>query len=121
MQVKPIGQPNLFQGYKNILKTAWKKGKLPSVKKGLYGDTLTLHNVSLEHLKPHSKGGKTITSNLALASQDKNNARGCNPLKDFLSKERAESYLVQFKDIKIKDFDGNEYIESIRKTLEGLL
>ena len=120
MQLKPIQQPT-FDGYKSQLKTLWKRGKLKSVTHGLYGDILTKENVSLEHLKPHSKGGKTITSNLALASQDKNNARGCNPLKDFLSKERAESYLVQFKDIKIKDFDGNEYIESIRKTLEGLL
>lgn len=121
MQVKPIGQPNLFQGYKNILKTAWKKGKLPSVVRGLYGDTLTLNNVSLEHLKPHSKGGRTILSNLALASQDKNNARGCRPLKEFLTKEMTEKYLKQFENIKTKDFNGNKYIEMLRKTFEELL
>jgi hypothetical protein len=122
MLVKPIGQPTeLFKGYKSQIKTLWRKGKLKSVVRGLYGDILTKDNLSVEHLKPHSKGGRTVLSNLALASQDKNNARGCNPLKDFLTKEMAEKYLKQFENIRRKNFNGNQYIVMLRKTFEELL
>ena len=42
---------------------------MPSVKYGLYGGELNIDNVSLEHLKPHSWGGKTEWGNLALAEK----------------------------------------------------
>lgn len=121
MEIRPIGKPSLFQGYKSQIKTLWRKGKLKSVVCGLYGDILTKDNLSVEHLKPHSQGGRTVLSNLALASQDKNNARGCKPLKDFLTKEMAEKYLKQFENIRRKNFNGNQYIKMLRKTFEELL
>jgi 5-methylcytosine-specific restriction endonuclease McrA len=120
MKVKPILQPT-FNGYNSILKTLWKRGKLPSVKRGLYGDILTKDNLSLEHLKPHSQGGKTSLSNLALASKKKNNFRNSKPLKDFLTKEMIENYLNQFKNIHARGFSGNKYIEMLRKTFKELL
>lgn len=120
MKVKPILQPT-FNGYSSILKTLWKRNKLPSVKRGLYGDILTKDNLSLEHLKPHSQGGQTVLNNLALASKDKNNLRNSKPLKDFLTQEMVENYLKQFKNIYARGFSGKKYIEMLRKTFEELI
>ena len=122
MLIKPIGQPTeLFKGYKSPLKTLWRRGKLKTVVRGLYGDILTQENLSVEHIKPHCQGGRTIMSNLALASQDKNNARGCSPLKEFLTMEQAKQYLDQFKGIRVKNFNGDKYIEKLQKLFEVLL
>lgn len=111
--------PN-FQ-YSSPLKTLWRKGKLPSVKYGFYGDVLTQKNVSLEHLQAHSKGGKTNLTNLVLASKAKNNARGNDAIGDYLEVNNLVRYLKQFKDIRIKDFDGNKYIAGVLATLGGLI
>lgn len=119
VQGVPPYNPN-FQ-YSSPLKTLWRKGKLPSVKYGFYGDVLTQKNVSLEHLKAHSKGGKTNLTNLVLASKAKNNARGNESIKDYLTVENVVRYLKQFKDIRIKDFDGNKYIAGVLATLGGLI
>ena len=81
---------------------------------------LDLHEYEGEHLKPHSKGGKTALSNLVLASKQKNQARGNADIRNFANKETIIKYLSQFIDIKIKDFDGNKYINGIIKTLTNL-
>ena len=107
-------------GYSHKLKTLYKQGKLPIVY-GFYGGLLTKDTVTLEHLKPHSKGGRTTLQNLVLATAKNNQNRGNKPLKDFLNPEKMEQYLNQFKDIKIKKFDGNKYIEMIRKTVGELI
>lgn len=118
VQMQPYN-PN-FQ-YSSPLKTLWRKGKLPSVTHGFYGDVLTQKNLSLEHLKAHSKGGKTNLANLVLASKAKNNARGNDSINGYLDVKNVVRYLAQFKDIKLKDFDGNNYIAMIIKTLGGLI
>jgi hypothetical protein len=118
IQGVPPYNPN-FQ-YSSPLKTLWRKGKLP-VKYGFYGDILTQKNVSLEHLKAHSKGGKTNLANLVLASKEKNNARGNDAIDSYLDIKNVIRYLAQFRDIKLKDFDGNKYIAGIVATLGGLL
>ena len=118
VQGVPPYNPN-FQ-YSSPLKTLWRKGKLP-VKYGFYGDVLTQKNVSLEHLQAHSKGGKTNLANLVLASKVKNNARGNDAIDGYLDVKNVMRYLAQFKDIKIKDFDGNKYIAGIVATLGGLI
>lgn len=92
---------------------------MPQVKRGLYGDILTKDNVSLEHLKPHSEGGKTVLSNLALASKRQNSARGAKPLKEVLNWEMVNEYLSQFN-FRIKGFNGPKYADMIRKTVEDL-
>lgn len=111
---------NINFQYSSPLKTLWRKGKLP-VKYGFYGDILTQKNVSLEHLKPHSKGGKTNLANLVLASKTKNQARGNDAIDGYLDVKTVIRYLAQFKDIKLKDFDGNKYIAGILATLGGLI
>lgn len=119
VQGVPLYNPN-FQ-YSSPLKTLWRKGKLPSVKYGFYGDVLTQKNLSLEHLKAHSKGGKTNLTNLVLASKAKNQARGNDAIDDYLEVNNLVRYLKQFKDIRIKDFDGNKYIAGVLATLGGLI
>lgn len=120
MIIQPIPPNSPTFGYSNQLKTLYRKGKLP-VKYGFYGDRLTQKNVSLEHLLPHSKGGKTELSNLVLATKENNNNRGTEPIKNYITPKNLTRYLKQFIGIKLKDFNGNEYIAQILKTLEGLL
>lgn len=120
--ITPIN-PN-FQisfGYHSPLKTLYLKGKLPTVKKGFYGDVLTPKTVSLEHLQPHSKGGKTELNNLVLASKRKNRARGNDDIADYLDEKCIIEYLLQFIRIKLPNFDGNEYIQGIIKKIGDLL
>ena len=118
MKIQPIQQSPTFQ-YNSPLKTLWRKGKLP-VKYGFYGDRLTQKNVSLEHLKPFSKGGKTELNNLVLASKQKNQDRGNADIRDFANIETIIKYLSQFIDVKTNDFDGNKYINGIIITLRKI-
>lgn len=102
------------------LKQLWDKGRLPSVKFGFYGDLLTKENISREHLKPASKGGRRFVTNIVLASKPKNNGRGNRDIRFYCIPDVAKQYLEQFKNIKIKGFDGNEYIRQIKLTLKKL-
>lgn len=120
MKIEPIKPQEPTFGYSNQLKTLYKKGKL-SVKYGFYGDELNKKNVTLEHLLPISQGGKTQLKNLVLASANKNQERGVRPLKSMLNWENVGRYLEQFKDVKIKDFNGNEYIQLILQTIKELI
>ena len=119
MKIQPIQQNSHSFGYSHPLKTLYIKGKLP-VKYGFYGDRLTKKNVSLEHLKPFSKGGKTELNNLVLASKQKNQDRGNADIRNFANKETIIEYLSQFIDVKINDFDGNKYINGIIITLRKI-
>ncbi len=107
-------------GYSHQLKTLYKKGQLP-IKYGFYGGRLNPRNCTLEHLVCHSQGGKTELSNLVLATKENNNNRGTQPIKNFITPKNLTRYLKQFIGIKLKDFNGNEYIAQILKTLEDLL
>lgn len=117
---KPVPYPITFQ-YHNILKTQYLKGNLKEVKYGIYGDKLTKKTVSLEHIVPKSKGGKTELYNLALASQRMNNARGNKPIKDFLTAENLTRYIEQFMNIKIPEFDGVKYVKELLKSINKAL
>lgn len=119
MKIQPLN--NTAFGYSHPLKTAWKRGQIPQVKRGFYGEKLTQRNVSLEHLLPISQGGKTQLNNLVLATKEANNARGDKPLSEFINYKAMGQYLDQFKNIKIKGFNGNKYIEMILKTVGGLV
>lgn len=114
MQVQAVS----FKSYNSILKTAWKQGKLPTVTKGIYGNILTPDNLSLEHIIPHSLGGATRLNNLMLAERTANAQRGVKPLMEVISYEQLMDYLKQFIGIKIKRFNGDEYIREILKTVE---
>ncbi len=125
MKIQPIFKktqtPQPSFGYSHFLKTMYKRGQLPQVKRGFYGEVLNLKNVSLEHLDPISKGGKTELKNLVLAHKDINNKRGDKPLNEFINFKAMANYLEQFKNIKVNGFDGNKYIAMILETVGGLL
>ena len=111
--------PINFQ-HKWDVKTMWKKGQLPTVKYGFYGDELTIRNCTVEHLLPISKGGKTKMPNLVLASAANNQARSNFDITEFADPETAKQYLKQFEGIKKKNFNGNTYIRLIKETLKKL-
>lgn len=119
MNINPINTASLISfGYSSILKTLFREGEMPTVKRGIYGNLINKDNVSLEHLRPHSKGGKSILSNYALAERTANSARGNRPLAEFLTKEMLEKYLEQFNFKISGKFNGFQYQEMIRKTCE---
>lgn len=109
-----------FTGTPSSLKSYFKKGLLPSVKYGLYGDKITKSNFSIEHIVPRSYGGKTELSNLAIASKARNGIRSNFPIKDYLVPAKAIKYLLQFKDINLPNLNGNKYIADILELLHRL-
>lgn len=111
---------NISFGYSSPLKTLFKKGKLPTVTKGFYGGTLTKSNVSLEHLIPHSYGGKTDLSNLVLATKENNSRRSNLPIKAFINVQQVREYLEQFSGVLIGNLRGEDYIKKIIKTLKSM-
>ena len=120
-----IGAYGITFGYHSVLKDLFREDKLPSVKFGLYGDKLTKENVSLEHLVPHSKNGKSKLHNFTLASKHKNSLRSNDDIRKFLTPEMAKKYLDQFVDVetvskKGTKFNGNNYIDMIKNTLKTL-
>lgn len=108
-------------GHKHPLKTLFKKGQFPQVKKGFYGENIDGDTVSLEHLQPVSKGGKTTYGNLVLANKHSNSLRGNSPLGEFINFKAMGEYLAQFVDVKVQGFDGNKYIAGIVKKVGTLL
>ena len=113
-------QSSISFGYSSPLKTEFKKGRLPSVKFGFYGDKLDISNVSLEHVKAKSKGGLSVISNYVLASKRMNNLRGNDDLINYFNPKTAQEYLEQFWDIKIGKMSGREYVKLIVKTINEL-
>ena len=109
-----------FNGYKNVIKTVWKQGKMPTVTRGIYGNELTLNNISLEHIKPYSLGGKTTLDNLFLADKAENLNRGVKPINECITYKQLFLYLTQFLDVKIKGFNGNDYIIRIIRKIAQL-
>lgn len=125
MKIQPLNKfkkspQNVTFGYSSPLKTMFLKGELP-VKYGFYGDRLNSKNVSLEHLLPRSKGGKTELSNLVLASKEKNQIRGNQPISRYINLEAMQTYINQFKNVKVKDFNGNKYVKDLLQTITRLL
>lgn len=110
-------QSVVFQSH---LKNLFKKGKLPSVKRGLYGEKITKENVSDEHVRCKCHGGDNSQGNIALASKELNNARGCNPIENYLNYEMLQNYCFQFKGVKCQGFDGDSYVRKLKKTIEDL-
>lgn len=120
--INPIKPSPIIFSSKSILKTLFKNGELPSVVKGLYGGKLTKDNATLEHIKAKSKGGASALTNYALATFENNGKRGNAQITNYLTKDNAIEYLKQFENVQLPNFDGNQYIKGIVKTLkkEGL-
>lgn len=107
-----------FGAYHSVLKTLWKQGQLPTVRRGFYGDTLTLNNISLEHLAPHAHSRRSDLNNLVLASASNNRHRDSTPLWKIIDMDKALDYLEQFRDVHIAGrFHGGDYIRMIKRRL----
>ncbi|MBR5304948.1 MAG: hypothetical protein IKU37_09010 [Candidatus Gastranaerophilales bacterium] len=106
-------------GYKSKLKDEFKKGNIP-LEKGFYGGKLDPKNASLEHCKPHSKGGKNTLGNFVLATVENNNKRGNGDIFRYATKENTEAYFKVFENCNIKDTKGTDYLKMLAKTLREL-
>jgi hypothetical protein len=94
---------------------------MPSVKFGIYGGKLTKENVTLEHILPHSKKGKTELFNLALAVNINNWTRGDRPFKECFISEVFGEYIDQFKGVDLPNFNGLKYIDGVTKVVKRIL
>lgn len=105
-------QPTFRQSF---LKGLFKRGKLPTVKKGLYGGELTPENVTDEHVVAKSKGGTKKTNNIALATKENNESRGNDALREHLTQQQIDEYVKQYENVEVpeENFDGNSYIRGL--------
>ena len=111
-----MGVNNISFGYSHPIKKAFDKGLLGKDFKGLYGFKLTIKTRSVEHIKPHSMGGKTTWDNVALADKFMNSKRGTEPIENYVTFEMWKNYLKQFEKIKNDIIDGMRYIKSVCET-----
>lgn len=119
MNIKAVS--NVTFGYHHRLKTAWRNGEIPELKHDFYdGSLLNKDTVTLEHLKPVSKGGKTTLTNLVLTSYANNRKRGNNDIRDFINIEAAKKYIEEIKQIKVKGINGENYAKSLINRLKSL-
>lgn len=110
---------NINFGYKNRLKTEWLRGNLPELKHDFYdGSLLERDTLTLEHLQPKSKGGKTVTANLVLTNYNNNMKRGNRDIREYINKEAVRKYLEEARQIKLKGFEN--YANSIEHKLKFL-
>ena len=83
LKVSPVNS-NVSFGYKSPLKSDFLKGLIP-LKKGAYGGDIRKKNdVTLEHIIPKSKGGKSNINNYLLVNKFFNWKRGSEPLEKHL-------------------------------------
>ena len=101
------------------IKKLFKSGKL-KLDYGLYGEPLTKENVSDEHIICRCYGGKTIESNIALASKEMNNRRGCQPIEKFVTIEMVNAYIERIRQNNIKGYDIEVYCNGIIKTFNKI-
>lgn len=104
----------IFQ-YNHPLKTAFDRGLMPEVKRGLLGHKLTKKNRSIEHIIPKCMGGTLSNDNVALSDRKANMLRGATPIEKVITKEMWIEYLRQFINVKNKFIDGMEYIKGLCK------
>jgi hypothetical protein len=88
---------------------------MPTVTHGLYGEPIDPETVTIEHIKPRSKGGESALSNYALANGVTNAKRGNKPLGAFLTEEMLKGYLKQFNFEVPGKFNGYQYQEMVRR------
>lgn len=110
-------QPIAF-GFKSVLKTEWQKGNMPTVVKDIYGDVLIKGQETIEHIIPKSTHGKSTLSNYALANAGNNFRRSSFDLSKYASIDAIKGYLKQFEGVELPDFNGDEYIKNLTKTLK---
>lgn len=105
--------------FNSKIKKLFKQGKL-KLDYGLYGEPLTKENVSDEHIICKCFGGQTVETNIALASKEMNNRRGCKPIQDFVSVEMVNKYIERVMQNNIKGYDLEAYCNGILNTFSKI-
>ena len=100
-------------GYKSVLKTYWREGKLPTVLNDIYGNPLK--EATIEHIRPRSRGGKSNLFNYALANPEDNFKRGSDDIMKHTTFENVYNWFKQFVNVKLPHLDGSEYIKNTAK------
>lgn len=109
--IKPVKTNNQISfKYKWRVKKMFNDGQLPEVKVDIYGKPLKVGDGTVEHIIAHSKGGKSIESNYALAGKAVNNARSNRPIQEFTTFENMKMYYEQFIGIVKQTADGCKFI-----------
>ena len=108
-----IGNIGIAFGYKSVLKTYWREGKLPTVVNDIYGKPLK--EATIEHIRPRSKGGKSNLFNYALANPEDNFKRASDPIMEHTTFENVYNWFKQFVNIKLPHLDGQQYIKNTAK------
>jgi hypothetical protein len=117
LTIPPVATSNVSFGYRNPLKTDFLKGYIP-LKKGAYGgDIKKKSDVSLEHIIPKSKGGKSTMSNYLLVNKFLNWKRGSEPLEKHLQLKPLLEYIITMLDVKTENVDGVEYLKGCLRTI----
>jgi hypothetical protein len=104
---------------KSIIKTEWLNGNVP-LKKGFLGGELTPQNISIDHIKPRSQGGRSELSNYVLMTIENNGKKSSDDIFYYATKENTEQYFKAFEGIKLGKYQGEDYLKMISKTLRKL-
>lgn len=119
MNVEPIN-PNIT--FNSRIKRLYKRGKI-KLDYDLYGLPLNKNNVTDEHIICRCFGGSSEESNIALATREINNLRGCKPIEQFVTMKMVNRYierLLKNNPKKIGNYDLNEYCNGILKTFQKI-
>jgi hypothetical protein len=108
-----IGNIGIAFGYKSVLKTYWREGKLPTVLNDIYGNPLK--EATIEHISPRSRGGKSNLFNYALANPEDNFKRGSDDIMKHTTFDNVYNWFKQFVNVKLPHLDGSEYIKNTAK------
>ncbi len=118
MDVKPISQIT----FTSKIKRLYKKGKI-KLDYDLYGFPLTKENATDEHIICKCFGGSSAESNIALATREINNLRGCKPIEQFVTMKMVSKYverLLANNPPKIGNYDLVAYCNGILKTFQKI-
>lgn len=104
---------------KSILKTEYQKGNIP-LEKDFFGSPLTPKNVTIDHIKPKSKGGKSKLSNYILLTVENNNKKASRDIFEFAKEEDTEAYLNAIENANIDKNTCETYLKNVTRTLRTL-
>ena len=111
----------IFSFGRSTLKKEWLKGNMPSVKHDIGGNRLTKDNITDGHMLARSKGGKTNLKNLTLETYDYNQLKGNKPFSWFFDTKNFMRYCDEMSQVKLKNFNGLEYVRGIIENAFNLL
>ena len=104
------------------IKRLYKRGKI-KLDYDIYGLPLNKNNVTDEHIICRCFGGSSEESNIALATREINNLRGCKPIEQFVTMKMVNKYIERLLANNPKIVDGYnlvEYCASIVKTFQRI-